>query len=134
MPLAIWKHDPSGNRKDTWEVQIEQRKGPDNYRIDPETKRPVSGSDGIPEITLRSFAKGMRPESCNLQVLDIGTQFDDEKVCRQLKSGWSEDDLQYFGGMLNLSGGIQCPASPELLSRERDALGQLNLSLPAIFY
>src|SRR5689334_4999445 len=77
LPLAIWKNDPSGNRNDTWDVQIEQRKGSDNYRYDLASRKPAPGSDGIPEIAVRSLARGGRPELCNLQVLDIGTDFAD---------------------------------------------------------
>lgn len=126
LPLAIWKNDPSGNRNDTWDVQIEQRKGSDNFRYDPSSRKPVAGSDGIPEISVCSLARGGRPELCNLQVLDIGTDFADAKLKRQFQSGWSDEDLQSLGGMLAVAGGATFTSTPDLVSQDRDALELLS--------
>lgn len=125
LPLAIWKVDSSGNRSDTWDVQIENRKGPDNYRYDSNSHQPMSGSDGIPEITVRSLAKGGVPELCNMQIVDLGSRFDDQTMKRQFQSGISEDDLNSFGGILNPMPGISLTASPNLLVAERDILDAL---------
>jgi hypothetical protein len=126
LPLAIWKNDPSGNRNDTWDVQIEQRKGPDNYRYDATSRKPAPGGDGIPEIIVRSLARGGRPELCNLQVLDIGTGFDDAKLLRQFQSGWSDVDLQSFDGMLTVVGGTTLTSTAQLPDKEADALETLS--------
>lgn len=124
LPLAIWKNDPSGNRNDTWDVQIEQRKGSDNYRYDLASRKPVPGGDGIPEIAVRSLARGGRPELCNLQVLDIGTDFADAKLQRQFQSGWSDEDLQSLAGILTAAATFS--STPELVSKERDVLESLS--------
>lgn len=122
LPLAIWKVDPTGNRTDTWDVQIEQRQGTDNYRYDSSTHQPVSGGDGVPEITMRSLARGGRPELCNLQIVDIGSGFDEAILKRQFRSGWSETDLENYGGRLNPAGGLSLIGSPELMHEDREGL------------
>lgn len=124
LPLAIWKHDPSGNRQDTWQVQIEQRRGSDRFGYDEDSHKVVRTPDGIPEIIVRSVARGGKPELCNLQMLDIGTGFDDEKLNQQFRRGWSADDLAEFGGMVPASG-LSFVSSAELFNPERDALDEL---------
>jgi hypothetical protein len=122
LPLAIWKVDPSGNRQDTWTVQIDQRKGPDQYRFDAESSQVVEGQDGIPEIQVRSVARGGSPETCNVQVVDLGTDFDQDKLKTQFYSGWSELDLEAFGGELSLGKGLTLTSSAQILAPEQDAL------------
>ena len=125
LPLAILKVDPSGNRQDAWNVQIEQRRGTDNFRYDTASRKPVPGDDGIPEIAVRSLSRGGRPELCNLQVLDLGTGFDDSKLRRQFQAGVSAEDLQAYDGWLNLADGTAFASSADLLSNERDDLESL---------
>jgi hypothetical protein len=122
LPIALWKVDPTGNRLDTWDVQIEQRRGSDNFHYDAATRRPVFGGDGIPELALRSLAPGARPELCNLQVVDLGSGFDDDVLDRQFRMGWTEHDLEPFGGVVNPAGGLSLAATPQLTDRDRDAL------------
>ncbi len=124
LPLAIWKNDPIGNRPDTWQVQIEQRRGQDRFGYDDESQKVVRIPDDIPEIIVRSVARGGKPELCNLQVLDIGTRFDDEKLSRPFRLGWSADDLAEWE---ECSQQAACPlmSSAELFNPERDALEEL---------
>ena len=122
LPLAIWKVDPTGSRSDTWDLQIEQRQGSDNFCLDADTQLPIDGSDGIPEITLRSLASGQPPASCNLQVVDLGSGFDDSILEGQFRSGWSDDDLASVGGMIDPAAALVLSSSPELMDRDRDAL------------
>ncbi len=125
LPLAIWKVDLSGSRQDTWTVQIDQRKGADQYRFDAESSQVVEGQDGIPEIKVRSLARGGRPEACNVQIVDLGTDFDQEKLKTQFQSGWSELDLEAFGGELSLGSGLTLTSSAQILAPEQDALTSL---------
>ncbi len=125
LPLAIWKVDPSNNRTDTWQNRIEQRKGKDEYGYNEESHRVTREADGIPEIIVKSVAKNGKPELCNLQVLDIGTSFNDEKLCQQFATGISATDLESHGGELTVAGGRTLNSSAELLTGERDALEQL---------
>lgn len=125
MPLAIWQADPSGSRLDTWNVQIEQRRGTDNYSIDSSTQQPVNGGDGIPEMTIRSLARGGRPELCNMQIVDLGSGLEDAILERQFQSGISVDDLQNFGGVLSLSNSLALNSSAELRDSDRNAMDAL---------
>lgn len=123
LPIAIWKVDPTGNRQDTWKVQIDDRKGSDKYAIDDETGRPMQGKDGIREIVVKSLAGNGCPEACNLQLLDIGTKFDDEQLHHQMTHGFSTDDLESFGGLF--SPAVTLNSSANLLHAERNALEEI---------
>ncbi len=125
LPLAVWKVDPAGKRTDTWDEQIEKRRGPDNYRYDSARKQPVRGEDGLPELTVRSLPRGGRPELCNVQVVDLGSGFDDEILQRQFLTGWTESDLDRWGGTLNPGAGLSLTGSPDLLHQERESLEAL---------
>lgn len=125
LPIAIWKADPSGNRLDTWDVQIEQRRGPDNFRYDDATHQPVTGSDGVPEITLRSLARSASPERCNVQVVDLGSRFDDNVLDRQFRFGVTADDLEPLGGSIAPAGGLRLTSTPQLLTQDRNLLAAI---------
>lgn len=124
-PLAIWWRDPAGLRMDTWETQIEARKGADQFGYDPVENRVYSGADGIPEITLRSSAgSGEQQVNSNLVVVDLGTRLNDAELSRQFTSGWTVDDLNGIGGEVCLTTGGSLPlnASAELKHADREAL------------
>jgi len=125
LPLAIWKVDPTGERRDTWQVQIDQRRGKDDYAYDTESHAVIRGSDGIPEITVISLARNGRPETCNLQLVDVGTNFDEEKLRQQIQSGWTAENLESFGGQFSAAGGITLNSTAQLLNSERDELEQI---------
>lgn len=124
LPLAIWRDDPSGQRKDTWRSAIEQRRGRDDYGYDAKQHQITSGADGIPELTLKSQPRSGSNRDVNLQLLDIGTGFDEEKLARQFATGWNVGDLELWQGELRLtaSQGIELASTPRLQSAERDAL------------
>lgn len=127
LPLAIWWKDPSQQRRDTWEQQIDGRRGADNYGHDSATGQVYRGSDGIPEIVLRSQSRDRNSDDSNLLVLDIGTRLQDGDVARQFASGWSADDLADLDGELRVSptSPERFPASPKLTNHDRDALDNL---------
>ena len=133
LPLAIWMKDPAGKSLDTWEQQIEARRGRDDFTYESRSGQVFSGADGIPEIVLRAPGRarsnGNSPPSSqpNLLVLDIGTGLQDEAVARQFASGWTTDDLADFDGELRVSTTHpeQLAAAADLNHHDRDALDNL---------
>ena len=126
LPLAIWKRDPSGRRLDTWENQIEARKGLDQFGYDSITHSVTSGPDGIPEIVLRCQSAGQSAVNANLLVVDLGTGLKDDGLKRQYLSGWTVDDLASLGGeMPLLPSGLSLNASAEFRATDRGALQTL---------
>ncbi len=128
VPLAIWWRDPAGVRLDTWENQIEARKGPDQLGYDTFNHVVTSGADGIPEITLRSGpGRGQPSVSSNMLVVDLGTGLNDKELGRQFITGWTAADLETFGGELRLGPGasLSVKASTELRHADREGLETL---------
>jgi len=128
VPLAIWWRDPAGLRADTWETQIEARKGADLYGYDSTNHIVTSGADGIPEITLRSGPGSGQPSiNSNMLVVDVGTGLNDKELGRQFVTGWTADDLETFGGAIQVNPGssLSLKASPELRHADREGLETL---------
>ena len=124
LPLAIWWKDSTGQRRDTWEQQIEARRGADNYGFESKAGEVYRVADGIPEIVLRSQARGQTSGQSNVLVLDIGTGFQDKELARQFVSGWSADDLADLDGEMRVtpSNPEKFGASAELTHDDREAL------------
>ena len=127
LPLAIWWKDSTQQRRDTWEQQIEGRRGTDTFGHDAATGQVYRGADGIPEIVLRTPSRKGGSDDSNLLVLDIGTGLKDKDVARQFASGWSAEDLADLDGELRVS-----PNHPEIFAAssqlnhdDRDALDNL---------
>ena len=126
FPLAILKNDPSGKHMETWELQIDQKQGKDEYQFDPETKKDKKGSDGIPEIRLTSKPRRGNISDANMQILDFGSEFNSEIVDQQILSGLSEQNLKDFHGQLLFdSGSIQIACSPNIEDSEQDAFQRM---------
>ena len=125
FPIAIWWKDPTGQRMDTWETQIEARKGPDQYGYDSLAHSVYSGSDGIPEIVLRSQQRGQSAANTNVVVVDVGSGMNDQTLARQFASGWTTDDLSGLGGELSATNPGTLRASAELRHADRQALDSL---------
>lgn len=125
FPIAIWWKDPTGQRMDTWETQIEARKGPDQYGYDSLAHSVYSGSDGIPEIVLRSQQRGQSAANTNVVVVDVGSGMNDQTLARQFASGWTTDDLSSLGGELSATNPGTLRASAELRHADRQALDSL---------
>lgn len=102
LPLAIWLRDPTGERQDTWQAAIEMRLGRDDFRYDAENQRVVEEPDGIPELTLRTIRPGGPWTEANMRLLDIGSQFHDDRLEAQWKTGWTAADLAEWGGELRI--------------------------------
>ena len=127
LPLAIWLQDSTGQRRDTWEQQIEARHGADNYGFESSGRRVYRGADGIPEIVLRSQGRDNKSTPSNVLVIDIGTGLQAKELARQFASGWSNDDLADLGGELRVtpSHPEKFAASSELNHDDRGALDNL---------
>ncbi len=102
LPLAILACDSTGRRTDTWEHQIQNQNGPDEYRINPETGAVEQGQDGIPEIHLHSMSQEENVWDANVQLVDLNTDLRTDPLLEQFQNGWSEDSLKEFGGELRL--------------------------------
>lgn len=94
IPLAILAKDPMGQRQDTWQMQIENRRGEDKYRFDPSTGEVVAGSDAIPEIVLNSVPAGENPAAANMALFDVHGQAGRFPLDEQIRLGWSAEDLE----------------------------------------
>jgi hypothetical protein len=129
LPLAIWWKDPAGQRLDTWQVQIEARKGQDQYGYDSVGHSVYAGSDGIPEMTLRSQGRGT--QSANLLVVDLGSGLNDLTLQRQFQTGLTVDDLEPLGGELPIRGSLTVKAFGEVRHTDREAL-ELVIGEPRI--
>lgn len=127
FPLAILKNDPSGKHTETWELQIDQKKGKDEYRFDPETRTVSRGSDGIPEIQLTGKPRRGDISDANMQILNFGRRHNSEIIVRQILSGLSRQDLKnYHGELLFNAGPIQVHCSPEIEDDEQDAFQKMT--------
>jgi hypothetical protein len=127
LPLAIWMKDPTQQRRDTWELQIEGRRGADVFGYDAAAGGVYRGADGIPEIVLRSQPRARDSSDSNILVLDIGTKLQDTDIARQFASGWSTKDLRGRNGEIRVSPSNPdvFPASPKLTRQDREALDNL---------
>jgi hypothetical protein len=100
LPMALLANDPSGERDDTWAVQIEQRQGADSYSFNAGTRAVELGPDGLPEMVLHVRQPGESADKANVQLIDLGTRFVDDDILRQVRDGWRIGDLADFGGEL----------------------------------
>ncbi|MCA9079520.1 MAG: hypothetical protein KDA58_03130 [Planctomycetaceae bacterium] len=108
LPLAVMELHSDPRRLDTWAVQIEARRGRDQYRFNAETGEVELGSDGIPEIVLHSTERGSEEEEekrGNVQLVDLGTGLRVMELDRQIHHGWNWRDLQEYGSEFRLDQG-----------------------------
>lgn len=122
LPLGIWKHDSTGQRKDTWQTAIEDRQGKDHYGYDAERRVVTHAADGIPELCLVTAKRNGPASDANMQLLDLGNDLDPALVEQQILSGVTREQLEKHHGELRLNGGKSLAALPQLASRERTAL------------
>lgn len=113
----------------SWTRDIEQRRGLDRFGYDTLTGEVTQAADGIPEILLRT-AKRTADDQSNAFVISLTGDLTQDALRRQIKEGWSADDLQPLGGELlfdhgTLSlAGLRGVDSNALGSALRKVLGQ----------
>jgi hypothetical protein len=122
LPLGIWKLDPSGKRKDTWQTAIEDRQGRDQYGYDEDRREVTSEADGIPELSLITAKRNAPASDANVQLLDLGNDLDPALVEQQILTGVTHEQLEKHNGEIRLDGGKTFSSLPQLDSRERTAL------------
>ncbi len=132
LPIALLRIDPAGKRKDTWNAQIEQRLGHDNFRYDADSGEVEKGSDGLPEISLSISTKGGVLEALNFQFIDLGTKLKEKGLVRQCQDGWSVDDLDsHDGELIPDADPIEVTSTGRINNATLTALRQ-NLGVPRI--
>lgn len=123
IPLAILSHDPLGQRQDTWQMQIENRRGSDEYRYDPLSHAVHEGADGIPEIVLHPAAVGAELATANLAFFDVHGEVGRFPLEEQLKLGWSAQDLERRDGRFLMTRGPEAfPARATVTKQTAAAL------------
>lgn len=123
LPLAILAKDPLGQRQDTWQIQIENRRGEDKYRYDLTTRKVVEGSDGIPEIVLNPAPPGADPITANMAFFDVHGQAGRFPLEEQIRLGWSLQDLERRDGRFLMTRGPESfPARATLSKPAAEAL------------
>ena len=118
LPLAILAKDPLGQRQDTWQIQIENRRGEDKYRFDPSRHEVVAGTDGIPEIVLHPAAPGADPASANMACFDVHGQAGRFPLEEQIRWGWSPQDLERRDGRFLMTRGPEVFPARATLSQQ----------------
>ncbi len=106
LPFAILNSSTDPRQTETWDIQIEQNLGTDLYSYNAETHQVTLGSDGIPEITLRSIAVGKDSKQANVLLIDMNNNLRDYNIIQQIKNGWQEEDLKRLGGELRIDRGV----------------------------
>lgn len=129
-PIAILESS-SDSKVQTWKKEIEQRQGGDQYAWNPETREVESRSDGLPEILL--LPKGPNGTN-NCYLVSVGNDFQDDTIERQLKDGWSAEDLSNFGDLFTLKPGpLDLPATDDFSGVPEETLetliGQVRILL-----
>ena len=135
LPLASLKSEPFGKRADTWDVNIEQRLGADQYRYDPQTRQVIAEPDGIPEMELYSMPlsgdETARPE--NFQLLEFQNNLSEAELARQIRDGLTAEDLKAWDGRLPAQQTLPITGSAIVAGRLPQALadqiGQQRLCL-----
>ncbi len=124
LPLGILAADPEGLREDTWRQQITQQQGTDRFGFDDQEQRVTQGPDGIREITLTFAAAGNTDSAGNVEaahsssnccLLNMGNGLTEQGVRRQIFDGWSQDELEGFGGQFVIDGAavpVESASSP----------------------
>ncbi len=89
----------------SWVRDIEQRRGSDLFSFDPTSGRVSEGSDGIPEIRLRTSSAAGGVSDGNAFFLTLQGDLTVSDLQRQILEGWSARDLEPLGGELLLRHG-----------------------------
>lgn len=121
VPLGI-RSDP-GAGPASWEHEVRDRAGPDDWSVDPATGSVSSGADRIPEIVVElQLQPSGDPTASNGYLLTIGAG----TLTSQITAGISRDDLAATAGTLALDAANQLALPGAALA---PADGSLSLQL-----
>jgi hypothetical protein len=133
LPLAVLEADPSGQREDTWAVQIEAGAGGDRFRFNRDTKQVEPQPDGLPEILLHFQTPGRPADEANAHFVDVGNGFIGAQLTRQIRRGWEAIDLAKFGGVFPTRSGESLRSRASLddasLAALSETIGQKRIVL-----
>jgi len=104
-PLAILEDGAPDGHVPTWNRQIEQRAGRDDYSYNEDEHRVLRRPDGIPEIVLRCGTGRDNEHRTNVKLVDLGNGLRIDAICRQVRRGVTAGDLQPFAGQLRMDEG-----------------------------
>lgn len=104
LPLAILQRDSSGQRTTTWNMQIDRRAGQDRFTYDRQSGEVLPRPDGIPEIVLSSISSDQTADEANVQLIELGTNIETDRLLRQIQRGWTVEDLETTQGELRFDG------------------------------
>jgi len=93
LPIAILRDGGEDRTGESWESQIENREGADNYGFDEQTGEITKGPDGIPEIRVRSAVRRGNPEEANVHLFVVSDSATIEQLVSHVSNGWSEQDM-----------------------------------------
>jgi hypothetical protein len=133
LPLVILERDPGDRRSDTWEDQVESGRGPDEWAYDSTARSVIAAADGLSELALHPAPPGEEPGEANVHVLSLGNGLDAAEIARQVRFGWSVNDLADYGGEFLLDGEeheLECSAGlDDVLEPLERLIGQKRLAL-----
>ncbi len=122
VPIAV-RSDPTAADTSSWESQIRQRQGPDEYKFNPVARIFILGSDQIPEIVLE-IPLELGPGGLNNAVLlSLGR----ESLATQIVNGLSERDLRSRQGKLVLDENNQLSLPAQSLGPAHGSAEYLDL-------
>lgn len=137
VPIGV-KSDLSAGAG-SWEHEVRDRLGPDDWTVDPATGAVSAGGDGIPEIDVElQLAPGGDPALSTAYLLTVGAG----TTTTQITAGVTRDDLAATGGMITLdaSNRLQLPGTavgpadgPGALAAIRGRLEQLLGGRPRVW-
>ncbi|MFG0296535.1 MAG: hypothetical protein ACF8PG_11575 [Maioricimonas sp. JB045] len=150
LPLGILETSADPRRVDTWQRQIDEREGPDEYGY--RDGLVIDEPDGIPEIILHTAGTDQPLDAANTLLIDIGSGLHHYELARQIRTGLDVADLVDFGGEIRIDQGpyhLECDAQftdaieplAEMIGRRRiaflyvdpvagetDSLGELTVT------
>ena len=111
FPLGILLSDIEDKRTDTWQSQIVNRNGLDEYRFDQATGTVRREPDGLPEMVLSSVPLKTDPLLSNVQILDFGNELKDPAIISQIKHGLDEQALKNWDNQLSTTNTMEIPGT-----------------------
>ena len=141
LPLAVqMEDDPEAEVKKSWNAIIERKSGHDLYSYDSVQNKLIEKPDGIREIVLRSQPKSQPTaendeDEFNMILLDLGNQFRDTNIKKQILNGVSDTEIAKSVRNLDFSDPKKpaCEGQVYLSTLDAEAIHQLVGKTKIIF-